>query len=52
MKRTNIVDEKNWVVVNGKDVFHFETFKESLAFNGHRMTLRYYDLHYKVEREL
>jgi hypothetical protein len=52
MKITNLIDEKNWVVVNGDQVLHFETFKESLGHYGHRMTLRYYDLHYREERGL
>lgn len=52
MRRKDITKEKNWVVVNGDHVLHFETFDESLGHYGHRMTLSYYELHYREERGL
>jgi len=46
--RPNLADQKNWVVVNGDQVFHYETFQEAVkGEKGNLMTKTYYDHHYK-----
>jgi hypothetical protein len=46
--RPELINERNWVVVCGDTITHYETFKEALNDKGgNLMTLAYYEYHYK-----
>lgn len=54
MKRTDLRDQPDWVVVHGDQVDQFKTFREAfdwqLDHQGHLMTLEYYTYHWLPEK--
>ena len=48
--RPQLTNEKGWVIVRGKDVFHYETWNEAVTVNqllgGSLMSKTYYEYHY------
>lgn len=48
--RPQLTNEKGWVIVRGKDVFHYETWNEAVTINqmlgGSLMSKNYYENHY------
>ena len=47
--KKELTEIKEWVVVNGTEVHHFETFNEALhsPYKGHVMSKYYYEYNYK-----
>jgi len=53
--RKELTQEKNWVIVRGENVFHYDSFNEATIVNtmlcGHLMSKNYYENHYKDEKK-
>lgn len=47
--KKELTEMKEWVVISGTEVYHFETFNEALhsPYKGHVMSKYYYEYNYK-----
>jgi len=54
-EKVDLTQEKDWVIVRGENVFHYDTWNEACVVNtmlgGNLMSKSYYENHYKVEHE-
>jgi hypothetical protein len=52
--RTELTQQKDWVIVKGESVFHYTSWNEACVVNtmlgGHLMSKSYYENHYKDEQ--